>query len=198
MSGVTRAAQLNSTTASLTSSKGLGDGWAGWWAISTCRLTNPPAVKHHLINVVDSDHRDHGPPSCGLSSFPGVVVTAPLQFTFTGPVTINQVDFDPVFTRLTALEATMTAAFGSVSEALDALQAESQALAAAEAADRAAFDALAATVRAFIAALPAPGETLTAEHAAQAQAILDTLTATEASEDAEAVDEAALQGEVPA
>ena len=31
-------------------------------------------------------------------------MTAPLQFTFTGPVTINQVDFEPVFTRLNALE----------------------------------------------------------------------------------------------
>ena len=123
-------------------------------------------------------------------------MTAPLQFTFTGPVTINQVDFEPVFTRLTALEQNMTAAFDTVSAALDALQAKADELTVAEAADRAAFDSL-ATVRAFIANLPAPGETLTPEHAAQALAILDTLSATAASDAAEATDEAALQGEVP-
>jgi hypothetical protein len=126
-----------------------------------------------------------------------VTLTAPLQFTFTGPVTINQVDFTPIFTRLTALEQNMTAAFDTVSAALDALQAKADELTVAEAADRAAFDSLATVVRAFIANLPAPGETLTPEHAAQAQAILDTLSATAASDAAEAADEAALQGEVP-
>jgi len=92
----------------------------------------------------------------------------------------------------------MTQAFGNVGEALDAIQTEEQAEVAALATQRAAFDSLATAVRAFIASLPAPGEVLTAEHAAQAQAIVDSLTTAVAGETTEAADEAALQAEVPA
>ncbi len=67
-----------------------------------------------------------------------------------------------------------------------------------EAADRAAFDALAAVVRAFIASVSATPGALTAEQATQAQAILDSIGAADAGETMQAADEAALQGEVPA
>lgn len=106
-------------------------------------------------------------------------------------------DQSVVLTRIDALEGTMTQAFDTTGAALDALQAEATTLAADEAADRAAFDTLATAVRAFLAALPAPGEVLTAEHSAQAQAILDTLTSAAASEVGQAADEAALAAEVP-
>ena len=123
-----------------------------------------------------------------------------IQVTVTGPVTINQLDPEafvgPVLDRLATLEAAMTTPLTTIDEALTALQAQVVALSDAATADRAAFDSLATVVRAFIASVSAPG-TLSPEQAAQAQAILDSLSATAAAEQAEAADETALSAEVP-
>src|SRR5882672_4885276 len=104
------------------------------------------------------------------------------MFDFLGPVTINFTDTAAILARL---------------EALAALQASVATLTADEAEDRAAFDALAAVVRAFIASVSATPGALTAEQATQAQAILDSIAAADTAEAAQAADEAALQGEVP-
>ena len=112
---------------------------------------------------------------------------AALAATITGAIT----------DRLDQLGAQMTAAFTTVDEALAALDAKADALAAAEAADRAAFDALAAVVRAFLAALPPAGGTLTQEQSDAAAAIVAKLDAVQASDAAETADETALQGEIP-
>jgi len=125
-------------------------------------------------------------------------VTFPINLTVTGDLHVHVLDAKPILDRIDALEAHMTQAFGNVGEALDAIQTEEQAEVAALATQRAAFDSLATAVRAFIANLPAPGEVLTAEHAAQAQAIVDSLTTAVAGETTETADEAALQAEVPA
>lgn len=87
-------------------------------------------------------------------------VTAPLQFTFTGPVTINQVDLQPIVDRLTAMEATMATEaeqlnalsakvddlISDVRAALDILRADRDNLGPE---GQAAFDALDAKVSAF-------------------------------------------------
>ena len=125
-------------------------------------------------------------------------MTFPINLNVTGDLHIHVLDAQPILDRINALETTMTQAFGNVGEALDAIQTEEQAEVAALATQRAAFDSLATAVRAFIASLPAPGEVLTAEHAAQAQAIIDSIGGVAASDTAEATDEAALQGELPA
>jgi hypothetical protein len=133
-------------------------------------------------------------------------VTAPLppgisiaNVTITGPVNLFDpaAIINPILDRLAALEHTMTQAFADVESALAALDTQTDALITAEAADRAAFDSLSNVVLAFIANLPAPGEVLTPEHAAQAQAIVDKLTAAQATQTQEAADEAALQADVP-
>jgi phage-related protein len=126
-------------------------------------------------------------------------VSQPIQFTFPGNVTINiGPTADEIRTIINdALEATVTAPFANFNEALTALSDSVANLTAAEAADRAAFDALAAAVRAFIASLPPAGGALTEEQAAMAQAILAGVDAAAASDTQEAADEAALQGEVP-
>jgi hypothetical protein len=103
-----------------------------------------------------------------------------------------------VSAQIANLEQTMTQSFATVDDALAAIAAQADAHEAARAADRAAFDALATTVRDFIANLPAPGEPFTAEQSAAAQAIVDGLTAGTAAETAQATDEAALQAEVDA
>jgi hypothetical protein len=124
-----------------------------------------------------------------------------IHITVTGPVTVNQFDVSaftaPILARLDALEATMSAPLTTIDEALTALQAEVATLTADEAADRAAFDALAAVVRAFIASVSSTPGALTPEQATQAQAILDSIGAADAGETAQAADEAALEGEVP-
>ena len=122
-------------------------------------------------------------------------MSLPIQFSFPGAVTINiGLTAEQVQTLITAaLEATMT----TVDEHLAALSTAVANLSAAEASDRAAFDSLAAAVRAFLAALPPAGGTLTAEQAAQAQALIDSIGGVAASDTAEATDEASLQGEVP-
>jgi len=84
-----------------------------------------------------------------------VNVTAPLQFTFTGPVTINQVDFEPVFTRLNALEDHMA----TEAEQITALTAK--------------VDDVVADVRAALAILVAERDNLGPD----GQAALDALTA---------------------
>lgn len=123
-------------------------------------------------------------------------MTLPIQFSFTGNPTINiGLSAEQVQELITAaLEASMT----TVDEHLAALSAAVANLSAAEAADRAAFDSLAAAVRAFLANLPAPGNALTDEQAAQAQALLDSIGTVAASDTTEATDEAALQSELPA
>lgn len=129
----------------------------------------------------------------------GGAVSLPIQFVFSGNPTINiGLSEDQVQQLITAaLEATVTAPLANVDDLLTALQAQVANLQTAEAADRAAFDALAAAVRAFIASAQAGGN-LTAEQQATAQSILDTIGASTAAETQEAADEAALQGEVPA
>lgn len=119
-----------------------------------------------------------------------------LTLTFTGNPVINiGLTADQVQEMITAaLEASIMT---TVDEHLAALSAAVANLSAAEAADRAAFDALAAAVRAFLANLPAPGNALTDEQAAQAQALLDSIGTVAASDTTEAADETALQGEVP-
>ena len=82
-------------------------------------------------------------------------MTAPLQFTFTGPVTINQVDFEPVFNRLTALEELMA----TEAEQLTTLSTK--------------LDDVIADVRAALAILTAERDNLGPE----GQAALDSLTA---------------------
>jgi hypothetical protein len=126
-------------------------------------------------------------------------MTLPLQLTFTGAVTINAgLTADQVQELITAaLEATVTAPLANIDDALAALQAKADALAAGEAADRAAFDSLAAAVRAFIGSVSAGGA-LSADQQAHAQSILDSLDASAAVDTQQATDEAALQGEVPA
>jgi ABC-type transporter Mla subunit MlaD len=93
-------------------------------------------------------------------------LTAPLQFTFTGPVTINQVDFEPIFNRLTTLEEHMA----TVAENLADIQAKADAQGSAIQALAAAFGDLAADVRAALAA--------TADPNVDEQAALDTLNTT--------------------
>jgi hypothetical protein len=119
-----------------------------------------------------------------------------VQITVTGPVSVFTVDTPAILNRINALEAAVTTPLTTIDEALTALQAQVASLATAEAADRAAFDALAAAIRAFIASVSTPG-TLTDVQAAQAQAILDSIAAADAAETAQAADEAALQAEVP-
>lgn len=132
-------------------------------------------------------------------------MTSPI--TFTGPVYVTiqldvpalaQLVTGPTLARIDELELHMTTPLTTIDEALAALAATVTDLQSAEAADRAAFDALAATVTAFLASLPPSGGMLTAEQSATAQAILDQLAAAEATQVQEAADEAALQGEVPA
>jgi hypothetical protein len=122
-----------------------------------------------------------------------------LTLTFTGNPTINiGLTADQVQEMITAaLEATVSAPLTTIDEALTALQAEVATLTADEAADRAAFDALAAVVRAFLASVTATPGALTADQATQAQAILDSIGAADTAETTQAADEAALQGEVP-
>ncbi len=124
-----------------------------------------------------------------------------IHITVTGPVTVNTIDpapiIDPILARLDALEATMTAPLTTIDEALTALQAEVATLTTDEAADRAAFDALAAVVRAFIASVSSTPGALTAEQATQAQAILDSIAAADTAETTQATDEGALASEVP-
>lgn len=117
--------------------------------------------------------------------------------TVTGPVTINQIDLAPILDRIDALEAAVTNPLTTIDEALTALATQVAQLTTDEAADRAAFDALATVVRAFIANVTATPGTLTTEQAAQAQAILDSLSTASAAEIAEAADETALSAEVP-
>lgn len=119
-----------------------------------------------------------------------------VHIAVTGPVTVNTVDTPAILERLDALEATMTAPLTTIDEALTALAAEVATLTADEAAERAAFDALAVVVRAFIASVQTPG-VLSTEQAAQAQAILDSIAVADAGEVAQAVDEAVLSAEVP-
>jgi septal ring factor EnvC (AmiA/AmiB activator) len=104
---------------------------------------------------------------------------------------------DPLLARLDQLETNMTQSFTTVDEALAALDTKADSLATAEAADRAAFDALAAAVRAFLANLPPAGSVVTPEQSAQADAILAKLDTVAASDTAQAGDETTLQGEVP-
>lgn len=127
-------------------------------------------------------------------------MTSPI--TITGPATVIVVMTDPtavpaVLARLDLLESNVTTPLTTIDEALTALQAEVATLTADEAADRAAFDALAAVVRAFIASVSATPGALTAEQATQAQAILDSIAAADTAEQAQATDETALQAEVP-
>jgi hypothetical protein len=123
-----------------------------------------------------------------------------VHITITGPVTVNTLDpgpiVGPILTRLDALEATVTAPLVTFDDALAALTTSVAQLTADEAADRAAFDALAAAVRAFIASVQSAGN-LTADQATQAQALLDSLDVASSGETTQAADEAALQGEVP-
>ena len=90
----------------------------------------------------------------------------------------------------------MTQSFDSAGAALDAVAENVTELQAAEASDRAAFDSLAADVRAFIAGLPAG--TLSVEDSAKADAIIASIDAATAAETTEAADQAALQAEVDA
>lgn len=124
-----------------------------------------------------------------------------INITVTGPVTVWNIDpapiVGPILTRIDALEANVTAPLTNIDEALAALQAKAADLATAEAADRAAFDSLATVVRAFVASVQTTGA-LTADQQATAQAILDSLGATQTSDETQAADEASLQAEVPA
>ena len=119
-----------------------------------------------------------------------------LTLTFTGNPVINiGLTAEQVQDMITAaLEATMT----TVDEHLAALSTAVANLSAAEASDRAAFDSLAAAVRAFLANLPPAGGVLTDQQAADAQALIDSIGGVAASDTAEATDETALQGELPA
>ena len=125
-------------------------------------------------------------------------MSLPIQFTFPGQVTINiglsAAETQAIITA--ALEATVSEPLATAADLLAALDTHVASLQAAEASDRAAFDSLAAVVRAFIASAQAGGN-LTPEQQTDAQAILDSIDATAASDTSEAVDEAALQGEVP-
>jgi ABC-type transporter Mla subunit MlaD len=93
-------------------------------------------------------------------------MTAPLEFTFTGPVTVNQVDLDPVLIRFAALEELMA----TVAENLAAVQAKADAQGGAIQALAAAFTDLASDVRAALAA--------NADPSVDEQAALDTLNTT--------------------
>jgi hypothetical protein len=131
------------------------------------------------------------------------------QATITVNVTIGA-DTATVLSAISDLGEQMSQAFDTAGAALDAVAGNVTELQAAEAEDRAAataaraaFDALAAEVRAFIAGLPPAGGTLSAEDSAKAEAIVASLDAstvaegTEAAgETAQAADEAALQAEV--
>lgn len=123
-----------------------------------------------------------------------------LNITVTGPVHIHWIDpqaiLGPILARINALEATMTAPIMSIDEALTALQAEVAQLSTDETAERAAFDALATVVRAFIASVVAGGN-LSEAQTAQAQAILDSVTTADAGAQTQTADETALSGEVP-
>lgn len=119
-----------------------------------------------------------------------------------GPVTIVTSDpgpiVGPILNRLNALEAAVTEPLTTIDEVLAATRAEVDTLTADRAADRAAFDGLATDVRAFLSSLPAAGGTLTDEQAAEAAGILSSLADADADEVAQAADESALAGEVPA
>lgn len=125
-------------------------------------------------------------------------ITGPATVTVTVYATDPTAIIGPILTRLNALEAAMTAPFDTIDNALTALSSAVADLTTKEASDRAAFDALATAVRAFLSSLPTAGGTLTAEQATTAQAILDGINAAGVSDDTQAADEAALQGEVPA
>lgn len=129
------------------------------------------------------------------------MTTITINATVPGAVIINELDTaaitGPILNRLDALEANVTAPLNTFDDALAALQAQVAALQTEETAERAAFDALAEAVRAFIAGMQSAG-TLTAEQQAQAQALLDSLGGATAAETQQAADEAALQAEVPA
>jgi hypothetical protein len=105
-------------------------------------------------------------------------------------------DTATVLSAISDLGVQMTQSFDSAGAALDAVAENVTELQAAEASDRAAFDSLAADVRAFIAGLPAG--TLSAEDSAKADAIIASIDAATAAETTEATDQAALQAEVDA
>jgi len=129
-------------------------------------------------------------------------VTFPITLNVTGDLHVHVLDpstiTQPILDALTHLGATVSEPLATIDDALNALQAKVADLTNAEAADRAAFDALAAAVRAFLAALPPAGGALTDTQIAQANSILASLDTATAGETQEAADEATLQAEVPA